>query len=285
MVTSLREQDGVIYSELSPVRDPDHRHQKSKKLIASGEKRDPDGDEVVNELIGYEMLKREDDPHCELWIESCYPGIHQAMKLHMGRNRRAKLNIQCGVLADVGWDRIMQVVPGCDQETIAAYELCFFDIRPHLENASFIVETVMEGVCPQTSLSLPELSARSRYGDLRLAVAYWGGWDQHLSFNEDPRGFSQETEMILRKIGMRSELCKSVLASLAQTVTEKNAGYIVEQLREMARRQAEGDQPSKTTTDDLVQKLGEIAESDPMRTANENELTGAREYCHAAERQ
>lgn len=268
----------VVHSDLSPVHKPDHRHRKARRLHKERRSRDPDGNEMVNRLIAYMNAKSSSSIPRQDWIEKNHGHIHRATQIYLGTHPRVGAHIKCGILADVSWAEIMQVTPGCDAETIAAFELAYFDVRPFLENPTYIVETVMPGLCPQSGIaSTPGSIDKLCQFDLRLAIAYWGGWEEHLRFTGDSGYFTHTTDDILRGLGRKSEMAKSVLASLAQKIDEENAARILEAARmvQLAKREvAEG-----KASDEVVEALRELGQAKPLRSAQEGELQSKEEYC------
>lgn len=159
----------------------------------------------------------------QVWIESCYPDLHGAMRLHMGRDERTKMHVECGILANVYPIDIVRVTPDISQDAIAMYEKFFFNLRPYLDHATYIVEWIMPSVIPHG-----KGDRNPTVRDLRRVVAYFGGWDQHLEFTGEARMMSRDTEDILKGLGEQSYICKVVMGTLRWDVTSHDHNFVVE---------------------------------------------------------
>lgn len=256
------------------VRRPDWKCQMAADLKDEDLSRHPDVPEDIERMTRY--LRRRDEESTEmnkLWIESCYPHIHGAARLDMRRDENTRMHVECAILSNVGAPQVMGVTPEVDPGMFESYENYFFNVRPYLDNEAFIVEQITPSVVPGESDSIPTIH------DLRRMVAYFGGWNQHLQFTGDPRGFCRDTEMILHGIGRKSETCKAVLASLRQEVTDDNAGMIIGQY--MNRR---ADEPEESQEDQVMQQLRGLEEDLAIEPAHEGDMETEAEYVEIPER-
>lgn len=121
-------------AELLAMSDPAWRHNRAVDLASQKIKRfDPDEDRWVVRLT--EFLVRWNDqslPDRFKSLQDDYPDLFWAVSTHLNYSKSARFHIEALVTAGMSRSDIASW-SGLPLAVIAAYELCFYDIRPYLD--------------------------------------------------------------------------------------------------------------------------------------------------------
>lgn len=267
--------DNVPQTGNEPPHRPDHRARAARKMVREDRCGTGD-DDKVKRMAQYITIRDGNDKNKKWSIDTLYSDLHRASQMEMGLDEKMRNHVQCGILSNTDPREIVRVVAGLSCDAVKAYEDYYFDIRSHLSDATFVIETVMPTLTPQ--YATVESGVEPTVYDLRKMVAYFGGWNNHLKFVSDPGGFSTEIRDIMRGIIEKNEMCKTVLASLKQEVSTENAPYIL--ARQMDNQQEMQDQESGD--DQVMKQLDELGEGLELRAAQEGELDQEAEYVEIA---
>lgn len=263
--------------------DPAYRYLKAKQLL-DDDGCQPASDPQVKRMVQYLRHREKEDDGESMWVDSIYPNLHPASKIYDDRQATLKdMHIRCGILANADPEDVADLVVSIGPEVVREYETFFFNVREHLDNPVFIVENVIKTVSPQMEYPVGEggVTWQISAQDLRLLLAYYGGWEQHLAWSGGRPGMTVEASNILKGVGQRNELFKAVLASMTEKVDGDNASSVLDRhAAGGARPMNEEDEvvEEKKMEDRFLQKMGELAEDAPIEAAQEGDLNEEHEY-------
>jgi len=238
---------------------------------------DPLNDKFVNKLLQFYKLYQNSTGEKAYYLKKSCPSLYDAISLYLNPCDKRGLYIECGVLSK-GEPEDIGAFVGLSEGTIELYQLMFFNVSDKLEQAGYVMGTIL--------ITFSDLSIVPSNDDVWRYMAFRMGWDIFKTYVATGRVEGAALRTMLEIYRYRESI-KRIAASFMEPVASVSAAKAILDRAAYTMIDSEKQAYALSGGGSDVDPLTAIAESLKLepKSLNSGEELPEAEYCELPEEQ